>query len=283
MLRCVFVGSLNLFTEMMIHWLSKRTELCGVIWSTAADWSESFSGRVQFVRKRLQRSGALKTVDEALYFALHKTLQKNRVSFVDRLVDHYVSQYGRPEWSGNSITTGNINSPEVLRFVQDCCPDLLLSVCINDFFGRAIRESTRLGAFLWHEGIVPEYRGLYSPFWAIHNQEPEMLGYTILRMNQLYDGGEVYVQGKVRDVDPRTDCVSYIGHKAILDSLPEAAKLLIDLENGRARPIDVGGRKSRCYTYPGLTDWIRQRRRLRLPPPLEMKDREFPPRSRVRA
>jgi hypothetical protein len=275
MLRCVFVGSLNIFTEMMVHWLSKHSLLTGVVWTTSADWSESFSGRIEFAKKRLKRSGFLKTVDEMLYYALYKKVLKDaRESIRTRLTDSYVGQYGSPEWRGNSITTDDVNSRAVLQFVRDCSADLMMSVCINELFRREIRESTRLGAFLWHEGIVPEYRGLYSPFWAIHNGEPEMLGYTVLRMNGQYDAGEVYLQGRVSDVDPKTDSACYIGHKAILDSLPGVARMLVELENGTAKPLPLEGRKSGCYTYPGFTDWIRQRRRLRFLRPVELEQSE---------
>ena len=275
MLRCVFVGSPNRFTELMVHWLSKHTQLTGVVWTRSADWACSLSGRVSFARKRLNRFGVLKTVDEALYYALSKMfLNEIGEPFQSRLVDTYVSRYGLPGWEGNSIITDDINSKDVIQFVRDCSVDLIMSMCINEFFRREIRETPRLGAFLWHEGIVPEYRGLYSAFWAIHNREPEMLGYTLLRMNGRYDEGEVYLQGRARDVDPQTDSASYIGHKAILDSLPEVARLLDNLENRTAKPLRIDGRKSGCYTYPGLTDWIRQRMRLRSLPPAGIEEAE---------
>jgi len=263
-LRCIFIGSPNRFTELMVHWLSKHSDLKGVVWTSSAHWAKTFSGRAHFVRTRVNRFGVLKTVDEALYYVLSKkVLNDSGEYFQGRLWDAYVCQYGSPEWQGDTIQTDNINSEEVLSFVRERSADLIMSMCINEFFRREIRCIPRLGAFLWHEGIIPEYKGLYSPFWTIHNGEPEMLGYTVLRMNDRYDEGEVFLQGRVTGVDPQTDSPPFIGHKAILDSLPAVAGMFEDLENGTARPITMEGREAGRYTYPGLTDWIRLRMRMR--------------------
>lgn len=264
MLRCVFVGSPNRFTMLLVHWLSKHADLAGAVWTTSAHWALTLSGKAAFAKKRINRFGLLKAADEAIYYVLaRRILNHSGEHFQSRLAQTYVRQYGVPDWQGASIKTDDINSPEVIQFIRDRAPDLIMSMCINEYFRREIREIPRLGAFLWHEGIVPEYKGLYSPFWAMYNREPEMLGYTVLRMNHRYDDGEVYLQGPVSGVDPREDSPSFVGHKAILDSLPCVEQLLQDLENGIAKPLPMEGRKSRSYTYPGLTDWIRLRGRTR--------------------
>ena len=264
MLRCIFVGSPNRFTALMAHWLSKHTDLCGTVWTSSAPWPGSLAGRLGFASKRLKRYGLLKTADEALYYTLFKTVLRGAGENVqNRLVELYVRDYERPTWAGDSTHTSDINSPEVIDFVRQRSPDLIMSMCINEFFKRKLRGTPRLGAFLWHEGLVPEYKGLYSPFWAIHNGQPNMLGYTVLRMNERYDEGEVYLQGQVRDIDPRRDSPVFIGHKAILDSLPAVAKLLGELESGTAEPISVKNREAATYTYPGFSDWVRLRRQVR--------------------
>lgn len=274
MLRCVFVGSPNRFTMLLVHWLSKHTDLAGAVWTTSAHWALTLAGKVEFARRRANRFGLLKAADEALYYLLAKKILNHfGEHYQHRLVQTYVRQYGSPEWQGASIRTDSINSQEVIRFVRECSPDLIMSMCINEFFQREIREIPRLGAFLWHEGIIPEYKGLYSPFWAMRNREPEMLGYTVLRMNHRYDEGEVYLQGPVSEVNPQEDSPSFIGHKAILDSLPAVEQLFRDLNNGTAKPIPIQGRKSMSYTYPGLTDWIRIRKPDQIPVENKLKRR----------
>lgn len=260
MLRCIFVGSPNRFTMLLVHWLSLHTDLRGVVKNSSAYWSWSLKGRVQFAKKRLKRVGLLKTCDESLYYLLIQRKFLGSAANAEgqaKLIDFYTSQYGSPHWQGDSLQTDSVNAPAAVEFVRQRQPDLILSMCVNDFFGRTLREIPRLGCFLWHEGITPEYKGLYSPFWAIHNLEPSMLGYTVLRMNHRYDDGEVFAQGPARDVDPRSDSPAYIGHKAVLDSLPAVKELLRKLENGTAAPISTVHRKSASYTYPGFSDGLR--------------------------
>lgn len=266
MLRSMFVGSRNRFTMLLVHWLSLHTDLRGVLWSSSAYWSWSLKGRAQFVRKRLKRVGLTKTCDEILYYVFiqRKFLQSaaNAEGQV-KLIEFYTDSYGTPHWQGDSLEAGSVNSPAVIEFVRERHPDLIMSMCVNDYFGRELREIPRLGCFLWHEGITPEYKGLYSPFWAIHNLEPHMLGYTVLRMNHRYDEGEVFLQGPAVGVDPSIDAHAYIGHKAVLDSLPAVKDLLRKLENGTARPLSTANRKPATYTYPGLTDGMRFAARLK--------------------
>ncbi len=264
MLKCIFVGSPNRFTELIVHWLSKNCQLQGVVWTYSAHWAKTVAGRMQFAKKRLRRFGALKTLNESLYYLLSKNLlNETGEPFQSKLCDAYARNYGYSEWHGDAIETNDINSVEVLQFVRQRSPDLIMSMCINEFFRKEIRGIPRLGAFLWHEGLVPEYKGLYSPFWTIHNGEPEKLGYSVLRMNGQYDDGEVFLQGLVTDADPVTESPVYIGHKAILDSLPGVSQLFAELENGTAKPISLHGRTSQTYTYPGLTAWTRYRSRVR--------------------
>jgi hypothetical protein len=264
MLRCIFVGSPNRFTHLMVHWLSNHTNLVGAVWTSSAEWAKTFPKTVEFARRRLTRFGLAKAINEVGYYYLSRKLLKDHAEpFQSRLYNDYVRVYGKPSWKGDFIKTDDINSPDVIRFVRERHPDLIMSMCINEFFKREIRETPRLGSFLWHEGIVPEYKGLYSPFWAIHNRQPEMLGYSVLRMNGRYDDGEVYLQGQASGINTKTDSPLYIGHKAILDSLPGVGLLLEELERESAKPISIQGRTSGTYTYPGLTDWIRMKIRNR--------------------
>jgi len=264
MLRCVFVGSQNTFTELIVHWLSNHTQLVGVVWTSSSEWAKSFPKTVAFAKRRLRRYGPVKVVNEALYFCLSRKILRHHGELCQsRLVDDYTRIHGRPVCDADFIQTDDINSPPVVDFVRERNPDLVMSMCINEFFKQEMRELPRLGTFLWHEGIVPEYKGLYSSFWAIHNGEPGMLGYTVLRMNARYDEGEVYLQGPVNGVNTKTDSPLYIGHKAILDSLPSVGILLQQLERGTAQPISIHGRPACSYTYPGLTDWIRMKIRPR--------------------
>ena len=271
MLRTVFLGSRNDFDEVLVDWLAQRTDLRGVVWTSSTAWQRTTRGKLEFARRRARRYGLLKAIDEtAFYLVFHRFLKRRDARELrQRVIEPYTpsadgaSGDRRPEWRGDAIHATDVNAPEVLAFIREREPDVALAMCINNWFGEEIRSIPRHGVLLWHEGITPEYKGLYSPFWAAYNLDFGRIGYTLLKMSAEYDAGQVFVQGPARDVDPRHHGHLYMGHKAIWDSLPAVERFLGELERGEARPIDRSGAESRMYTYPGLSDLVRQRLRLR--------------------
>lgn len=265
MLKTVFIGSRNDFDEVLVHWLAQRTHLVGVVWTNAASWRKTRKQRLQFVQRRLRRYGLLKVLDEILFYYYYRRyfLRGDMEALRQQVIEPYQAQHGRVQWEGDAITAVNVNSPEVLAFLEERAPDVVFAMCINSYFGKKLRAIPRLGTFLWHEGVTPEYKGLQSPFWAVHNLEFDRIGYTLLRMNDELDAGEIFVQGKAEGVDPIRHGHGFMGHKAIADSLPAVEQFLSELESGTARPVDRADAQSGYYTYAGISDLIRQRLRLR--------------------
>lgn len=264
-MKAVFVGSKNDINQILVHWLSQRIEMAGVIWTQSTDWQRSWKGRLTFARRRMRRYGVFKVIDETLFHLYyHARLNgPSEAALKEQLVEPYWREHGDCEWRGDAIATKNINSPEVLEFVEQRQPDIAFAMCTNDYFGKRLRSLPRHGVFLWHEGFTPEYKGLYSPFWATSKLDFDRIGYTLLKMSDDLDAGEVYLQGQVKDVDPMRQTHDFMGHKAILDSLSDVEPFLRELEQGTAKPLDRSDAPSASYTYPGMSDFIRQRIRLR--------------------
>ena len=265
MLKTVFIGSRNKLNQILVHWLAARTEVVGVVWIQASSWQESWRGHLRFARQRRRRYGLWKVIDETLFYLYTQRFLRagDKADLRRRVYEPYWARHGQPVWDGDALEATDVNAPEVLAFLEERQPDVAFAVCINNYFGEAVRAIPAHGVLLWHEGFTPEYKGLYSPFWAVYNLDFERIGYTLLRMNDKLDAGEIFVQGPARDIDPLVHHTNYLGHKAVADSLPAVERFLKDLEAGTARPIDRSDAPSAYYTYPGLTDYIRQRWRLR--------------------
>jgi methionyl-tRNA formyltransferase len=228
-------------------------------------------------RRRARRYGWARVIDEVLYYAVYHTFMRHRDARRIRLLIEEMAadaqgvggiediQQIRPDT--RQLRPAEIQAPAVLEAVKGEQLDALFSMCIDVLLPESLINAPRLGSYLWHEGVVPEYRGVYSPFWALVNRDYEKLGYTLLRMNMKLDAGDVFVQGTVRNVDPLVDSPSYIGHKAILDSLHETERFLEELERGEHAPLERVASEDRLYSYPtasALAKIIWQRRRGRL-------------------
>ena len=263
MLNCVFIGTKNEFDENLIFWLSQRTNLQGVVWPSSTSWRKSSSGKLKFIKKRIKRYGLMKVLDESIFYLVyHKLYAKKDYLKLKKDVILPYRESNFELWDGNQLFSENLNDHKTIEFIRNCEPDIIFAMCINDYFGKQLLNIPKYGVYLWHEGITPEYRGLYSPFWAIHNLDFKNIGYTLLKMNQKIDAGEIYVQGRLNEFDPFKDQHGYIGHKAIWNSLDEVEQFLIDLQNEEAKPIVKQDSKDGYYTYPGITDFLRQRYRL---------------------
>lgn len=266
MLRTAFIGSRNAFDRYICGWLAERSDLRLILWTNRLSWAHSGPGRPARIARRfwgrLRRHGPLRAADEFLYYVLYRAFLARADS---RNVYRVLPPPPRSIDAIPQIEVDDIRSDALHSRIAAEQLDAAFSMCIDQFLPRRLVETPRLGTFLWHEGITPEYRGVHSPFWALARGDHERLGYTLLRMNQVLDAGPIYVQGRARDVDPHRDWHGFIGHKAILDSLPEVERLLVELEAGRARPIERPGAVDGYWSYPraGALARIAARRWLR--------------------
>lgn len=265
MLRAVFIGYDNRLNRLVDHWLAQRTDLVGSVWiPPSAQWLRTWKGRREFLRKRVARRGLLRALDEAAYHVLYRSTvtASYDAQAANRMIDAYWRDVGFHSW-GPYVTTNEVNHPKVVEYLERLAPDVVFAHCLNDFFGKRVREIPRHGIFIWHVGVLPEYRGLYSPFWTMHNADFENFGYSLFRAVKDLDAGEIYVQGRLSNVDVRHDNHHLIEHKAILASLPTVERFMADLERGSARPIERPDAVPGYYSYPGISDYVRQRLRVR--------------------
>lgn len=262
MLKSVFLGSRNNFDLLLVDWLSRRTELTYCFWTSKLSWSYAGKGdRVNRIighfLQRAKRYGPLKSINEFFYFLYYrKFILQEDSGKLNALIKSYWSNPKESQPGYKSIFINDINSDGLLQIIKDNKIDIMFVVCTNAIIPQKLYSAPLFGTFLWHEGIVPEYRGLYGAFWALYNREYDKLGYTLLKMTDRLDTGPIYVQGRVRDVDPYRDFWVYIGHKAIYDSLPEVEVFLKELEISNIKEIDRNKAPSGYYTYPGFTQLV---------------------------
>lgn len=265
MLRAVFVGYDNTLNRVVEHWLSQHTDLAGCVWiPSTTQWLTSRRGKLDFIRRRIQRRGLLKALDEAAFYVLYHSNERSSQNTLaaNAMIKEYWATAEKRE-RVPSIRSAQINDPAVLEYLHDVKPDVIFSHCIHQYFGKKLRAAAPHGVMLWHVGITPEYKGLYAPFWTMHNADFRNFGYSVFQLNDQLDSGEIFVQGTIDNVDIGNDNHHLIEHKAIFASLPPVGEFIKNLESGTAKPIRRPEAVEGYYSYPGLTDYIRQRRRVR--------------------
>ncbi len=74
--------------------------------------------------------------------------------------------------------------------------DLMFSVNWRYIIPAAVYERARLGAYVFHDSLLPEYRGFSPTVWAIINGE-DHTGVTLFEMVEDFDAGQIIGQQRV--------------------------------------------------------------------------------------
>jgi len=259
MLKTAFIGSENHFDNRLCEWISEHSDLSLIIWTNDLSWASStVSGRKRRVINRFiqraRKKGVLRAVNEFFYYVLYRaTIMNSEEAKVRNAIDGVAVHPRRPLNEIRQIRPNNINSSELPQLLKSHGIDAMFSMCIDVYLPATLINTPKHGSFLWHEGFTPEYRGVYPAFWALVNEDYERLGYTLLRMNSKFDGGEIFLQRRTENLDLTKDWHSYIAHKSIVDSLPEARQFLVALEQNQEQPIQRDHATDGYYSYPTMT------------------------------
>jgi hypothetical protein len=250
-------------------WLASRIPLDGflVIKRTRPWWGA-------YLWKRARRIGFGKVVNEAvlrLYWLLTNGARDRRMTsrLLDDLKRDIPAGYQRPPVH----TVYDINSPEAEALLKRLNPDVCV-LMVNVILKKKIFSIPRLGMWVFHPGLTPEYRGPHSAFWATLNHQFWGIGWSLLRVDEGIDTGNVLAQGSAV-VDPLTQSHVYMQHKSHVDGLPHVVETLRKLEAGEQPVVDARGRKSSNYTHPGFSDYLKLRKFL-----ARLRRGETPPDSR---
>jgi folate-dependent phosphoribosylglycinamide formyltransferase PurN len=82
------------------------------------------------------------------------------------------------------------HAPATLQFVRDFDPDYML-LAGTPVLKPALYSLARHGALNRHLGMLPEYKGSDCPVWALASNDPERLGFSIHRVAEKVDAGDI--------------------------------------------------------------------------------------------
>ncbi len=119
---------------------------------------------------------------------LLKNNYKNIIVFTSKKLielDYYKKNY-----SIKIFKVNNINTDSHFKRVKKLSPALSIVAGFSQIFKKKLINLPQLGTFNLHGGPVPIYRGGSPLNWQIINGEKKV-GISLIKMNELIDGGEV--------------------------------------------------------------------------------------------
>jgi hypothetical protein len=239
--------------EGLVRWLGSFSTFVGTV------VIEEPGGRLRKrVAREIKRVGRWRFLDVLAYRAYYALRLAPRVraweaATLARLRREYPVLPDAP-----AALVGSPNSTEAERFIREQQPDLVIARC-KTLLKEQVFGVPRLGTFVMHPGICPEYRNAHGCFWALANGDAGNVGMTLLRIDRGVDTGPVFGYFRVQS-DPAHESHVVTQHRVVLDHLDAVRDKLLEIESGSAVPIETHGRQSAAWGQPWMTAYLRMRR-----------------------
>ena len=214
-------------------------------------------------RRELRRVGALKFLDVLafrLYARLFLAARDN--AWKDAELARLRAAYPARLDAVPTLLVSSPNAPAARAFLERLQPDIAIARC-KTILKREIFQMPRVGTFVFHPGICPEYRNAHGCFWALANRDLSRVGMTLLRVDPGIDTGPVYLHATC-DYDEVHESHNVIQYRAVFDNLETIGRTLRALASGAdVKPVPTAGRRSAVWGQPRLTEYLRWKRAAR--------------------
>ncbi len=245
--------------EGLARWLGSFTQFCGTV------VIHEPGGRLKKrIRREMERVGFLRFLDVLAYRAYYQLFRAG----ADRVWEQSVLEELRTRYPARpdavELAVSSPNSPEAESFIRAQQPDFVVARC-KTLLKEQVFSIPRLGTFVMHPGICPEYRNAHGCFWALASGDTENVGVTLLRIDRGVDTGPVVGYFRI-EADPSRESHAVIQARAVIDNLDAIRDRLREIERDAVTAIDTTGRKSATWGQPWLTAYIKLRWRSRRHP-----------------
>lgn len=241
----------HLDTEGLASWLASTLRLAGLI------IIRDRPGRLWRASKReVRRIGALRFLDVIAFRAYARLRLASRdAAWKARAVGQLCERYPADLNTVPRIVVSSPNGDAARAFMAQLRPDLAIARC-KIILTREVFELPRVGTFVMHPGICPEYRNAHGCFWALVNRDLDRVGMTLLRVDAGIDTGPIYLHGRC-DIDEIHESHVVIQYRAVIENLDAIGRILLSLCRGEhLSPVSVAGRAAATWGQPRLTKYL---------------------------
>ena len=242
--------------DLVSRWITSFAELVGIV-----EIEERPAVTWRRLRAEIRRVGVARLLD-VLALRLHYRLASAAADAAwERAVIARAAEVWRPPGTATPVLrTHDPNDDAVRIFLAGLAPDLALARC-KWLLRRAVYSVPRLGTFVLHPGICPQYRNAHGCFWALASGDPDNVGMTLLAIDDGIDTGPVY--GYYRyPIDALRESHVRIQQRVFLENADAIRDRLLAIADGKASPLRIAHVPSRNWGQPWLSAYLRYRRKL---------------------
>jgi folate-dependent phosphoribosylglycinamide formyltransferase PurN len=245
--------------EGLVRWLGSFSTVAGTV------VIRERRGRLrQRIAREIKRVGVWRFLDVLAFRVYHRLAhaaddRRWEGHELARLRATYPKAPDAPE-----VIVASPNSAEAQAFISAQQPDLVIARC-KTLLNERIFSIPRLGTFVMHPGICPEYRNAHGCFWAMAAGDHANVGMTMLRIDKGVDTGPVFGYFRVYAHAAESHVVTQ--HRVVVEHLDAIRDKLVEIEGVTATPIETSGRKSAAWGQPWLSAYWKMRARKHMADP----------------
>ena len=243
--------------EAVARWLASFTDLAGVV--VIEEKGTRTGNRIKHEVKRIGWWRFLDVIAFRLYYQVF--LGSHDARWLTEAIDAVERRFPPVPSTTRILTTADPNSEAVRAFLQELAPDLMVVRC-KRMLKESIFSVPKVGAFVLHPGVCPEYRNAHGAFWALAEDDLDNVGLTLLKIDKGVDTGPVYGYYYCA-LDEVNESHIVLMTRLVLDNFDAIRDRLLDIVAGRATRIDTTGRRSAVWGQPWLTKYLACKRRAR--------------------
>jgi folate-dependent phosphoribosylglycinamide formyltransferase PurN len=239
--------------EGLVRWLGSFSTVAGAVVIREP------GGRLRKrITREIKRVGLWRFLDVLAFRVYHRLMhaiddRRWEARALAHLRAAYPTTLDAPE-----LIVSSPNSAEAQAFITARQPDLVIARC-KTLLNERIFSIPRLGTFVMHPGICPEYRNAHGCFWAMATGDHANVGMTLLRIDKGVDTGPVFGYFRVQ-ADPAESHV-VTQHRVVLDHLAAIRDKLLEIAAGTAVPLETSGRHSATWGQPWLSAYLKMQAR----------------------
>lgn len=247
----------NLSTVGIARWLATFSDLAGIVVI-----NEKRGRFFQRIGSELKRTGPLRFLDVFAYRVYYRLFLAGRDERWRReKLAKLSADFAEIPAETPILSTSSPNSEQAREFIEANRPDLVFARC-KIILKEKIFSIPKLGVFVAHPGVCPEYRNAHGCFWALANGDLDRVGMTLLRIDKGIDTGPVH-EYYTYDYDEVEDSHIVIQEKMLFENLDRLEAKFEEIARGESTVIDTKGRPSHVWGQPWLTRYLKWKREAR--------------------
>jgi hypothetical protein len=242
--------------ELVSRWLASFADIAGIV-----EIEERRKVLWRRLRAEARRVGFARLLDVLAFRVYYRLALAAADSAWERAaIARAAEMWEAPDSATPVLRTHDPNDEAVRAFLERVAPDITIARC-KWLLHRAIYSAPRLGTFVLHPGICPQYRNAHGCFWALASNDPDNVGMTLLAIDDGIDTGPIY--GYYRyPFDALRESAMRIQQRVLLENADAIRDRLLAISADNAAPLSVARVPSRNWGQPWLSAYLRYRRRL---------------------